>query len=274
MTLSIPAYAFSQIPAFSDEERRAFESHRKEMAVPVEFLAADAMASIQEEYQVSPSDERTLRDLCVRMETHKYVHNYLLETAQERMTNKRQIEVSYWDSIASLLIPLNPEIVGQFVGFAVCLSSELNLSEDTRARLRNNAFHLVRRLRESPCQSLAWEEMDTLKALLTYEQIETVLHAKNTQLVNEKVKTVWKALETAGLTDGLNREADLKRASLFYTKEYFIKDYYLGDRDMISANLEDLNRHKPRIVNMYEGLRQKDSVRKRHKDKVGAPYFW
>ena len=272
--LLLPLGAQSQSLVFTDEERKAYEENRTELTVPVEFLAADALAAIQTDYEVNPYDIKELRRLCVRMETHKYIHNYILETARQRLNRKRDIEIQYWDSIAVRLIPHNPEMAGQFVGYAISMSKELDLTDETNAILMQQGIRLFRLLRANPCADLAREEMDTLKSVLSREQIEKVIHRRNKTEVANRVQSIWEALANADMTDDLDKDADLKRAETYIQKELFIRDYYIGDHSLISANLDDLYRHKPRIITMYEGLLQRESIKKKHEEKVGFEYAW
>lgn len=272
--LSLPMGAQSQSLVFSDEERKAYEENMTELAGPVEFLAADALASIQADYVVNPYDVKELRRLCVRMETHKYVHNYILETARQRLNRKRDIETQYWDSIAARLIPHNPATAGRFVGHAISMADELELADETRAMLVRNGIRLFRLLRANPCADFAREEMDTLKSVLNSEQLEKVIDRSNEREVSSRANAVWQALATADLTDDLDKEADLKRAETYIRKELLIRDYYIGDPSLVSANLDDLYRHKPRIITMYEGLLQRESIKKKHEEKVGFEFAW
>jgi len=272
--MSIPTWTFAQSLALSTEEREAYERYEAEISVPAGFLAADAFASIQADYTVNPQDAKRIRTLCAQMETHKYVHNYLLETAQERLANKRRIESAYWDSISALLIPTNPDMAGEFVGHAVKLMNDWEVTDTAEARLMDNAIRLARRRKETPCLSFAREEMDSLKAILSKGQIENTLYSKNAQQINAKVETIWQMLAAEGITYSLDKNDNLKKAATFYMKEQFVKDYYIDEPDLIASNLDDLYRHKPRIVSMYEGLKQKESVRSRHNDRVEATFSW
>ena len=272
--LLLPFETKSQSLVFTDEEQRAYEENKTEMVVPVEFLAGDAFAAIQADYKVNPYDTKTIRRLCVRMETHKYIHNYILETAQQRIRHKRDIEIQYWDSIAAYLIPVNPEMTGRFVGYAISMSKELDLTDETNAILMQEGIRLFQWLRVNPCVNLAREEMDTLKSVLNPEQIEKVIHRRNKTEVDNRVQSIWETLANAELIEELDKDAEQKRAETYIQKELFIRDYYIGDHSLISANLDDLYRHKPTVINMYEGLLQKESIKKKYEEKVGFEYSW
>lgn len=272
--LLLPFETKSQSHVFTDEEQRAYEENKTEMVVPVEFLASDAFAAIQADYKVNPYDAKTIRSLCVRMETHKYIHNYILETAQQRIRHKRDIEILYWDSIAAYLIPVNPEMAGRFVGYAISISKELDLTDETNAILVQEGIRLFQLLRANPCANLAREEMDTLKSVLNREQIEKVIHRRNKTEVANRVQSIWETLANAEIIEELDEDAERKRAETYIQKELFIRDYHIGDHSLISTNLDDLYRHKPTIINMYEGLLQRESINKKHEEKVGFEYSW
>lgn len=259
---------------YSPEEQKAWEEHQTEMADPVEFLAADALSAIQADYHVSPIDVKALRKLCQQMEAHKYLHNYILETAQGRLTIKRQIEDSYWDSIADILLPTNPTMAGTYTGYAVMLSKDLGLTGDTLTFLKKLALDNVRRLRRNPCGLFDREEMDTLKTVLNRQQLEKVLFQAHAEEAEARSNALWTALEKAGLTEELDKPIDLSMATTFYQREMFIRDYYKTDNLLLENNLEDLYRHTPRIIKMFEGLQQKEIIQKKHEGKVGVEYAW
>jgi len=265
---------YAQEVSYSKEEQRAWNEHKTEMAEPVEFLAADALASIQSDYTVNPYDVRNLRNLCRQMETHKYLHYFILETAAGRLSIKREIERQYWDSIAPILIPSNPTMAGTYTGYVIQMVNELKLSNDTLFALKTLSLDYARRLRKDPCAYFAKEEMDTLKTLLNRQQLESVINNINAKVVENRCESLWNALEEAGLSVELNKATDLRQASTFYLQEMFVRDYYIGDRPLIDANLNDLYRHKPRCIRMYEGIRLKEAVKKKHEERVGAEFSW
>lgn len=259
---------------YSTEEQKAWNDHRNEMTEPVEFLAADALSAIQSDYIVNPYDVKKLRSLCSRMETHMYLHNYILEAASERHSIKQEIETLYWDSIAGILIPFNPTMAGTYTGYAVKMAEELKLSEDTLFTLNSLSIGYARRLRTDPCAYFAKEEMDTLKSIIDRQRLEKVIIAINAKEVENRCEQLWQRLESAGLTIELDKAIDLRQASNFYQKEMLIRDYFIDSRELTEANLADLYRHKPRCIKMDEGLRQREAVKKRHEEKVGDEFAW
>lgn len=259
---------------YSEKEQKAWLEHQTEISGPAEFLAADALSAILEDYQVNPRDIRSLRKLCQRMEIHKYLHCFILETSAQRLAIKRNLETLYWDSIAVFLIPLNPSMAGSYTGHAVSMAKDLNLSADTLSQLSNLSLNYAHRQRIDPCAYFAREEMDTLQSLLTRKQLEKVINAINAPKVESRCQRLWSALEAAGLTSDLDQAEDMYQAATFYQKEMLIRDWYVGDRKLIDANLNDLYRHKPRSIRMYEALRQKAIIQKKHEEKVGAEFAW
>jgi hypothetical protein len=269
-----PALAFPQHTDWTEAEREAFDLHREEIAAPTEFLGEDAFASIQADYTVRPGDARAIRRLCRQMETRKYLHNFILETSEERLRSKREIGKHYLDSLAMLLIPANPGMAGRFIGYAVSMKEELGLTEEQRNFLLEQAVGFARRQRTAPCADYGREETAVLKTVLDAGQTERIINARNTPAAAEKTSTVWTALAVAGLNGQLDSIEDCRRACRYYLKESFISDYYAGDAELTAANLEDLHRHKPRIVTMYEGLRQRTAIRRKHEEKVGREFTW
>lgn len=269
-----PALAFPQHPGWTEAEQEAFARYRTEIEAPSEFLGEDAFAALQADYYVRPRDAREIRRLCRRMETRKYVHNFILETPEERLRSKREIGELYLDSIAMLLIPANPAMAGRFIGYAVSMEEELGLAEGVRSFLRQQAAAFARRLRAAPCAETGREETFVLRTVLGAGQAERVINARNAPAAEGKVRSVWAALAAAGLDGQLDSVADCRRACSYYLKEAFIRDYHAGDAELTSANLEDLYRHKPRIVTVYEGLLQRTAIRRKHEEKVGREFTW
>ena len=274
LVLLLPLEAMAQSLAFTAEEQTAYDTHRASIEEPSEFLGEDVLAELQERYSVRPENVRKLRSLCRRMETHRYLHNFIPETARERYRIRQTIRERYMDTIAVLLIPDNPEMAGRYAGYAVNLAEKLGLPEETVHILTELAAGFSRRLREDPCASIARREMEALRTVLGREQTEKVADAANARMADSRIQAVWNALEKAGLSEQLDSVADCGHARTFYLKEAFLRDYYADDASLVSANLNDLYRHKPRMVTMYEGLRQQAALRKRHEEKVGGQFSW
>lgn len=265
---------FAQGLSYSSEELQVWEENKEEIAKPVEFLAADALAEIQASYQVNPYDIKPIRSFCLRMETHKYLHNYILEDPCERHLNKCRITKLYWDSIAARLIPYNPQIAGSYIGHAVSMASELNISSDSLQKIFEAALFFFRRQRESPCASFVNEEMDSIKMYLSKTQLDRLINALNENEADRLCHQLWEELESACLTDNLDKTSDIGRAYKYYLKELYINTYYMNDASLLEENLTDLYRHKPRIIQMYEGLSKLDAIKKKHEAKVGAEFSW
>lgn len=259
---------------FSAEEQAAWEAHKESITEPAEYLGADALAGIEADYKVDPYDEERLRDLCHRMERHKYVHNYILESAADRLQYKRLIESQYWDSISAILIPSNPGMAGRYLGYAVMMKEQLAITEEGIRILTDRAIEYAGLLRKTPCATFAQEELTLLHSLFDRQQIEKIIDRRNETTIASRTQRLWQALEKAGLTAELDEAEDRERASMYYRKEQFIRDYFAGDRSLMDANLIDLNRNKPRVIRMYEGVLQKEAVRKRHEERVGKEFSW
>ena len=272
--LSITTQMYPADFTYTDVEQAAWEKHKSEISIPLTFLASDAMASIQMKYVIDSTQIPSLQELCLKMERHKYLRNYIDGDAVVKTINKTRIENIYQDSIQALLIPANPDIAGRFLGYAVSLFPELHISRQCRDSIIDDALTIARRLRLSPCDDYAIEEMDSLKEHLTREQIEMIIKRRNASAALNRACQVWSDLEQAKLIADFDQNTQIDRAFRFYMAEMQIRDYYIGNWELINANLEDLYRHKPRIIKMHEGLSQREAIEKKHEEKVGVQFSW
>lgn len=67
---------------------------------------------------------------------------------------------------------------------------------------------------------------------------------------------------------------DIGRAYLYYRMEMCLKDYYADNKELLDNNLADLYKHKPRIIQMCDGLWQKKQILKKYEKKVNSGYSW
>ena len=274
MLCAMCADILAQTAVFNDAETSIIRTHEQEMKEPVSFLADDAYAEIESKCIVSPNVAAQVRTFCFIKETRKYICNYDSITVAGRVTRKKDIEEQYQDSINRLLIPLNPDITGQMTGYALMMSRHLNLTPEKHDSLMGYAIDYARRLRRNPCTSFAREEMDKLKRTLDDEQLKSAINAKNTAPALDRAKALWQAVVNAHLEEGLDSAQQVRRASLYYRNEMYIRDYFVEQQELLQANLNDLYMHKPKIIKIYEGIGTKEAVIRRHEKKVGMEFAW
>lgn len=273
-TLAGATSAAAQPLTLTDEEQKVVLEHWPEMEKPVNFLAEDALAAIEADYVVTPNRRESVAKLCQLAEIRKYAGNYLHPDPADRLRHKREIESLFRDSINAILIPLNPDLTGRATGYALMMRRHLELSPGKQDTLMEYALDYARRLHENPCANFAREEMDMLIRELDTEQLTQALNAKNSAAARLRSQQLWRAIVEAKLDVAQDSAAQVHRAYKYYNRELYILDYYVEQPSPLRANLDDLYRHKPTIVKMYEGIGMRQKVIEKHAEKVGNEYAW
>ena len=268
------ATAAAQSLILTDEELKVVQEHWPEMEKPVNFLAADALAGIEADYVVTPNRREPIAKLCQLAEIRKYASNYLYPDSTERIRHKRELESLFRDSINAILIPLNPNLTGRATGYALMMRRHLDLSPEKQDTLMEYALDYARRLHENPCANFAREEMDMLIKDLDAEQLTQALNAKNSATARLRSQQLWRAIVEAKLDVAQDSTAQVHRAYKYYNQELYIFDYFVEQPKQLRANLDDLYRHKPTIVKLYEGIGMRQEVIEKHAEKVGDEYAW
>ena len=255
-------------------EQRIWSEHFAEMIVPVNFLAEDGFTSLRKQYRIPVDQFDRVHEYCYNREQRKYTYNYLPIPAEQRIEEKSRIDSVYRDSINRVLIPYNPQITGSTIGTVFRNASYLNLSDDKCQVLMEHALRFARRLYRNPCAYIAREEMDVLRKELTHEQLENVINWKNSKEARSKAKWVWQSVRDSELLSQSDSAQHTDRAYLYYLKEMYIRDYYVGEQEIIDNNLTDLYARKPKVIKIYESKGMQKLVEKRHQERVGSAFAW
>ena len=218
--------------------------------------------------------QEKLRGLCHRMQLYKYACNYTESSIDQRLARKKQIEEVYWDSINTILIPLNPHLTGRATGCALMIWRHIGLSQGDKEKLMTYALDYARRLRQNPCADFAKEEMDKLKKVLDDKQLKKAIDAKNEKDAHLRAAVLWEGIVKAHLNEGLDSVSQVRMAYRYYSLELYLQDYYVGQPELLKANLTDLYNHKPEIIKMYEGIGTKAAIIKKREKEVGPEFAW
>lgn len=267
--------AYSQQLGFDQSEQSVWEKHQSEIENNAQFLIEDLLFQMDNSYMIPSSKKSKIDQYVQDKERKKYLCNYKqYEHLSDRIKEKTKIDSLYQDSIFAILVPYNPQMTGQAISLALFFAEELALSQENTAILTAKAVDFARRVHKNPCEFFAVEEMLVLKQILSSTQLDAILEEKNSKKAKEKALQAWEALKYEGLTYDLDSINDIGRAFLYYRSEMSIRDYYVDNKELQENNLADIYRHKPRIIQMYDGLWQRKQINKKYEKKVGAEFSW
>lgn len=255
-------------------EQKTWTEHFAEMIVPVNFLAEDGFTSLRKRYRIPVDQLDRVHEYCYNREQRKYTYNYLPIPAEQRIEEKSCIDSVYRDSINRVLIPYNPQITGSTIGTVFRNASYLNLSDDKCQVLMEHALRFARRLFRNPCAYIAREEMDVLRKELTHDQLENVINWKNSKEARAKALDVWQSVRESELLSKSDSAEHTNRAYLYYLQEMYIRDYYVGEKEIIDNNLQELYARKPKVIKIYEAKGMQQWVQKKHQERVGSAFAW
>lgn len=255
-------------------EQKTWTEHFAEMIVPVNFLAEDGFTSLRKQYRIPVDQLDRVHEYCYNREQRKYTYNYLPIPAEQRIEEKSRIDSLYRDSINRVLMPFNPQITGSTIGTVFRNASYLNLSDDKCQVLMEHALRFARRLYRNPCAYIAREEMDVLRKELTHDQLENVINWKNSKEARAKALDVWQSVQESELLLKSDSTEHTNRAYLYYLQEMYIRDYYVGEKEIIDNNLQELYARKPKVIKIYEAKGMQQWVQKKHQERVGSAFAW
>jgi len=269
------AAGYSQQLVLTPLEQKLWEQHQNEIETHTRFLYEDLSYQMANTYVIPPSMKTKIDQYIHDKEQRKYLCNYKqYDHISDRVFDKQAIDSLYLDSIFANLVPYNPQMTGHAISLTLYFAKELSLTEENVKSLTVDAVDFARRLYRNPCAYFATDEIIALKRELTQNQLKDVLEEKNSKDAELKAVQAWNALRKAGLTSDLDSINDTGRAYLYYRSEMCIKDYHVDNKELLENNLADIYRHKPRIIQMYEGLWQKKQIQKKYEKKVGSEYSW
>ena len=265
---------YAQTEITDSLKQQVWTEHFAEMVVPVSFLAEDEFVSLHKSYLMTSEQEAKIHEYCYNKEREKYLLNYMPVSVGQRLEEKNCIDSLYRDSINSVLIPFNPHITGQTIGTVFRNAPYIHLTDEKYQTLMQQALGFARKLYRNPCAYIAREEMDVLRKELTHEQLENIINWKNSKEARAKAVYLWQNVCDSEDISRADSTDQTNRAYLYYLKEMYIRDYYVGEKELIDNNLNDLYARKPKVVRIYEAKGMQKLVEKRHQERVGSEFAW
>lgn len=251
---------------YTEEETKCLEKHTEAVLKLSSFNGMNAFAELCYRYLVPSVQSEYLRDLFLERERRKYLYNIMVQDAYYRVQKQLFIDSLYQDSIDIRLIPYNKQIAGELISLSLYLPT-MKLTTIQKNKLLDTGLKIAKKLRHNPRYNYDVEVMDSLKHQLSSNQLRTLLSARNMDAALEKARVAWNKIEKAGLIQGLDSTKEISLAQYYYIEEFTINDMYVGNEEYRMRNMRDLWAKQPKLVLMYESLRQKESLIKKKEEK-------
>lgn len=223
-----------------------------------------------------PEKEREKLEFFIKNREFKYICQDMLykDSLWRRAKNKIIIERVFRDSINTILIPAyQNHISGDNVSFALHCRNYLGLDSTQYAYIMDKAVNMARRIRNNHNVNLWNEEMDVLKKTLDKRQLRAFFVRKNAAKVTEEYNKTWAKLEAEGLTEQLDSAKDADDAVNYLHNRQMIKDLYRSYGTSQKKYLAELDKNKPKMINMLESIDKKARIEEKKKT-VSKAFIW
>lgn len=264
----------SQTLGLTEVEQKIWEEHLSEIIMPVTLMSEEVYATLDTNYLIKQHQEKAIKQYCFTKELRKYICNYRCPDVRQRIVEKNKINDLYQDSINILLLPYNPILSGIFISWVLQKQKNLGINDNKYTSILKGALHLCHIVRDNPCNNIAQKEMEILKNNLSHNQVCIVINSVNHKDAEISAKNVWKRLQNAGMVEPKDSSNYIKDAYSYFQKEMYIRNYYIGEQDLINNNLRDLYLHKPIVIKKMDGLQYQKVIKRQHEERVGAEYSW
>ena len=257
------------------QEKGVYLANKELVDSLLDFRYPEEIVKINNLYNV-PKEEREKMEFFVKNREFKYICQDILykDSLEQRVANKMRIERVYRDSINSILIPAyHNHISGDNLSYALHCRNMLGLDDAQYSYIMDKALGMARRIRKDYRVNLWNEEMEILKKTLDREQLHTFFVRKNAAKVTDEFNKAWAKLKQAGLTEQLDSAKDAKDAVNYISNKLMIKDLYRSYGTSQKKYLAELDKSKPKMISMLEGIDKKARVEEKKKT-VGKEFIW
>ena len=223
-----------------------------------------------------PEGGRERLEFYIKNREFKYICQDFLykDSLEKRAINKMLIERVYLDSINTILIPeYTNHLSGENVSYALHCRRMLGLDSIQYSYLMSKALNMSRRIRKDYRVNLWNEEMEILKKTLDRGQLYSFFRMKNTVKITDEFNKTWTLLKEAGLTEQLDSVKDAKDAIYYISRKLMIKDLYRSFGTSQKKYLAELDKSKPKMIRMLEGLDKKAAIEEKRKT-IGREFVW
>lgn len=251
---------------FSEEEAKVCEANIEALAFRCTIAGQDAFMELQQKYYVPEKDARYLQDLMTEREVRKATYDYICKVSWERIQNKKRIDSLYQDSIDVRLMPENSSIAGENISLALRFSGRMGVDATGYGRIMALGLDVAKHLRRDAHYRYDMEVMDSLRNILTKEQLVRILRSKNMQKAIDRGVAAWNEVVVAGLIEGEDSTTCCDDAIEYYLQELVLSDMFVGHDKVLGNNLADLWKRQPLIVRMNGSMKRKQEITRRKEE--------
>ena len=238
---------------------------------------SEEMMKLEKRYIVPKEGYMKLEHYVMNRELKYICQDFLYKDSfGKRVYDKIAVENIYRDSINSILIPqYENHISGDNVSMALYYGKSLRLDSTQYSYIMTKAIDMARRIYRDHRVNVWNEEMDVLKKTLDKKQLRSFFVNKNSGIVTLEFNRAWKKLKEAGLTEQLDSAKDANDAINYMFNRQMIKDLYRSYGTPQKKYLAELDKNKPKMMSMLEGLEKKARMKEEEKTKtVSKEFVW
>lgn len=257
------------------QEKDVYLANKELVDSMLDFRSREEVAKIYHFFNV-PEKDMTRLEFFVRNREFKYICQDILykDSLDRRVKNKITIERVFQDSINTILIPTcQHHISGENLSYALHCRNMLDLDSAQYAYIMDKALSMARRIRKDYRVNLWNEEMKVLRKTLDKGQLWSFFRRKNYLKVLDEFDKAWDKLKKADLTEQLDSAKDAKEAIKYMHSRQMIKDLYRGYGTSQKKYLAELDKSKPKMMRMLDGIDKKARVEEKRKT-VGKEFVW
>lgn len=257
------------------QEKEVYLANKELVDSMLDFRYREEVAKINHYFNVPEKDMARL-EFFVKNREFKYICQDILykDSLDRRVKNKITIERVFQDSINTILIPTcQHHISGENLSYALHCRNMLNLDSAQYAYIMDKALSMARRIRKDYRVNLWNEEMKVLRKTLDKGQLCSFFRRKNYLKVLDEFDKAWDKLKEADLTEQLDSAKDAKEAIKYMHSRQMIKDLYRGYGTSQKKYLAELDKSKPKMMRMLDGIDKKARVEEKRKT-VGKEFVW
>lgn len=257
------------------QEKEVYLANKELVDSMLDFRYREEVAKINHYFNVPEKDMARL-EFFVKNREFKYICQDILykDSLDRRVKNKITIERVFQDSINTILIPTcQHHISGENLSYALHCRNMLNLDSAQYAYIMDKALSMARRIRKDYRVNLWNEEMKVLRKTLDKGQLWSFFRRKNYLKVLDEFDKAWDKLKKADLTEQLDSAKEAKEAIKYMHSRQMIKDLYRGYGTSQKKYLAELDKSKPKMMRMLDGIDKKARVEEKRKT-VGKEFVW
>ena len=257
------------------QEKEVYLANKELVDSMLDFRYREEVAKINHYFNV-PEKDMTRLVFFVKNREFKYICQDILykDSLDRRVKNKITIERVFQDSINTILIPTcQHHISGENLSYALHCRNMLNLDSAQYAYIMDKALSMARRIRKDYRVNLWNEEMKVLRKTLDKGQLWSFFRRKNYLKVLDEFDKACDKLKEADLTEQLDSAKDAKEAIKYMHSRQMIKDLYRGYGTSQKKYLAELDKSKPKMMRMLDGIDKKARVEEKRKT-VGKEFVW